>query len=311
MMKGITDDPLGPQPEIKMEAFKRRKKKMNNFQKSVCSIILITIVLCFSATGYTQKREPDVIFEPTPQDIVEEMLKMAEVTENDVVYDLGCGDGRFIITAANKYGARGVGVDINPVRVKESTENAIKAGVADRLRIFEGDLFETDIREATVVTLYLLTDLNLKLRPKLLRELRPGSRVVSYSFSMGDWKPDKVGNLPKGTFYYWVIPADVAGSWIWNVSTPKGDRNYTLWLEQKFQEIKGEVSIPEGGKVPITDAKLIGDQLSFTVKYDTPNKQKVVMNFNGRVSGDTINGNMKASGGSFAGDHIWRAKRNP
>lgn len=284
---------------------------MIKFRRSAWSIIVAAIVVCFCATGYAQKREPDVIYEPTPQDVVEEMLKMAEVNQNDLVYDLGCGDGRFIITAAKKYGARGVGVDINPERVKESTENAIKAGVANRVRIFEGDLFETDIREATVVTLYLLSELNLKLRPKLFRELKPGSRVVSYSFSMGDWKHDNMGTLEKSTYYYWVVPADVVGVWRWNVSTQKGDRHYTLSLDQSFQEIKGNVTIQEGRQAPITDAKLTGDRLSFTVKYDEANMQGVVMDFNGRVSGNAINGNMKATGGPFAGNHIWTAKRNP
>jgi len=151
-------------------------------------------------------RGPDVIFVPTPNDIVATMLRMAAVTKKDTVYDLGCGDGRIVITAAQKYGARGVGIDIDPERVAEATENVRKAGVADRVKIIRGDLFEADISAATVVTLYLLTDLNLKLRPKLLRDLNPGTRVVSHAFSMGDWKPERTAEVSGTTVYLWRIP---------------------------------------------------------------------------------------------------------
>jgi SAM-dependent methyltransferase len=151
-------------------------------------------------------RGPDVIFVPTPDEVVDTMLKMAAVTRKDTVYDLGCGDGRIVITAAQKYGARGVGVDIDPDRVAEATDNARKAGVAKRVKIIRGDLFQTDISAATVVTLYLLTELNLKLRPKLLRELRPGTRVVSHAFSMGDWQPERTAEVAGTTVYLWRIP---------------------------------------------------------------------------------------------------------
>ena len=151
-------------------------------------------------------RGPDVIFVPTPGDIVDTMLKMAAVSKKDTVYDLGCGDGRIVITAAQKYGARWVGIDIDPERVEEATANVRKAGVADRVKIIRGDLFEADISAATVVTLYLLTDLNLKLRPKLLRDLNPGTRVVSHAFAMGDWKPERTADVSGTTVYLWRIP---------------------------------------------------------------------------------------------------------
>ena len=138
------------------------------------------------------------------------MLKLAGVTKKDVLYDLGCGDGRIVITAARQYGARGVGVDIDPQRIRESNENAKSAGVADRVKFLQQDLFETDLRDATVVTLYLLPSINLKLRPKLLDELKPGTRVVSHAFDMGDWKPDKEVKVPdtigERTIYLWVVP---------------------------------------------------------------------------------------------------------
>jgi ribosomal protein L11 methylase PrmA len=130
---------------------------------------------------------------------------MANVTKNDVVYDLGCGDGRIVIAAAQKHGARGVGIDINPVRVQEAQENAKTAGVTDRVKFFTQDLFETDLSEASVVTLYLLPSVNLKLRPKLLKELKPGTRIVSHSFDMGDWKPDSSAEVEGRKIYYWVV----------------------------------------------------------------------------------------------------------
>ena len=151
-------------------------------------------------------RGPDVVFVPTPGEIVDTMLRMAGVTKKDTVFDLGCGDGRIVITAAQRYGARGVGIDIDPERVAEATENVRKAGVADRVRILQGDLFEADLSAATVVTLYLLSELNLKLRPKLLRDLKPGARVVSHAFSMGDWKPARTEEVSGTTVYLWRIP---------------------------------------------------------------------------------------------------------
>jgi tRNA A58 N-methylase Trm61 len=155
-------------------------------------------------------REPDVIFVPTPEDVVEQMLKLANVHKGDVVYDLGCGDGRTVITAAKTFGVRAVGIDINPERIKESLENARKAGVMDRVTFRNEDLFEANIKEATVVTLYLLQSLNVKLRPKLWKELKPGTRVVSHDFDMGDWKPDKQIELDEHTIYLWIIPANAA-----------------------------------------------------------------------------------------------------
>ena len=152
----------------------------------------------------------DVPYVPTPEPVVAEMLRLARVNKNDLLYDLGSGDGRIVITAAQKFGTRGVGVDIDPQRIKESNENAQRAGVTDRVKFIEGDLFEVDLRKATVVTLYLLPDVNLRLRPKLLRELRPGARIVSHNYDMGDWKPEQVVNVPTPSanhiVYYWVVP---------------------------------------------------------------------------------------------------------
>ena len=149
----------------------------------------------------------DVPFVPTPERVVEKMLEVASVGPKDVVYDLGSGDGRIVITAAKKYGARGIGIDIDPDRIKDARANARKAGVEKRVEFRQGDLFEAKIGDATVVTIYLLSGINLKLKPKLLAELKPGTRIVSHAFDMGDWKPEATAKVGTSTVYYWVVPA--------------------------------------------------------------------------------------------------------
>jgi SAM-dependent methyltransferase len=176
----------------------------------VCFVLGAAIV---PLTSYAQQgtaaqgglRSPDVIFVPTPPEVVEAMLKVAKVGPTDVVYDLGSGDGRIVIAAA-KLGARGIGIDIDPQRIKEANENAKQAGVTDRVRFLNQDLFETNFSEATVVTLYLLPSLNVKLRPKLLAELKPGTRIVSHAFDMGDWKPLTTLDVGGRSVYYWTVP---------------------------------------------------------------------------------------------------------
>lgn len=255
------------------------------------------------------RREPDVPYVPTPPKVVERMLQIAGVTEKDIVYDLGCGDGRIVIMAAKKFGARGVGVDIDPERIKESRENARKAGVTHRVKFFVGDLFETDIREATVITLYLLPSVNLKLRPKLFRELRPGTRIVSHDFDMGEWQPDRHEQIQSGyrshDIYFWVIPAGVAGTWRWEI----GKSHYTLKLRQRFQEVQGTVQV-DGKELAIRNARLLGPLLRFTL-VRTVQGEKVTMRFEGWVKGDTIRGYVTVKGGPFTGTHQWVAKRRP
>jgi tRNA G37 N-methylase Trm5 len=176
--------------------------------RRVPALLPILLLACVSAS--TAQQRPEVPYVPTDDRIVAEMLAVANVGKDDVLYDLGSGDGRIVITAAKKFGTRGVGVDIDPDRVKEANENAVKAGVTDRVRFVQQDLFQTDFREATVVTLYLLPAVNMRLRPKLLSDLKPGTRVVSHNYDMGDWAPLKtiVVTLPDDTHtvYYWVVP---------------------------------------------------------------------------------------------------------
>ncbi|PWU02879.1 MAG: SAM-dependent methyltransferase [Terriglobia bacterium] len=174
-------------------------------------------VLLLAATAAAQnaqpRRDPDVPYVPTTEAAVTAMLKLADVKKTDIVYDLGCGDGRIVIAAAKNFGAHGVGIDINPVRIAEAKENARKAGVENLVRFEENDLFQADFHEATVVTLFLLPNVNLKLRPKLQQSLKPGTRVVSNTFDMGDWKPEKqatVGDAAEATYlshtlYLWTI----------------------------------------------------------------------------------------------------------
>ncbi len=168
--------------------------------------VLAAVAAPSSAQQPAQLRSPDVIFVPTPQEVVDAMLKLAKVGPNDVVYDLGSGDGRIPITAAKTYGARGVGIDIDPQRIREANENLKTAGVANKVKFLNQDLFTTPIGEATVVTLYLLPSLNLKLLPKLNAELKPGTRIVSHAFDMGDIKPQQTLNVNGRTVYFWTVP---------------------------------------------------------------------------------------------------------
>src|SRR6266852_5872746 len=160
-----------------------------------CLIAAMLSATLASAQTAQPRREPDVPYVPTTEQAVEAMLKLADVKKTDVVYDLGCGDGRIVVAAAKDFGAHGVGIDINPVRISEAKENARKAGIENLVRFEENDLFQADIHEASVVTLFLLSTVNLKLRPKLLQDLKPGTRVVSNTFDMGDWKPDREANV--------------------------------------------------------------------------------------------------------------------
>lgn len=235
--------------------------------------------------------EDDVPYVPTPQSVVDEMLRLANIDGNDTLFDLGSGDGRIVITAAQRYGARGVGVDSDPERIRESKENARTAGVAGRVRFIQGDLFEADLRGASAVTLYLLPSVNLRLRPKLLAELKPGTPVVSHSFDMGEWEPDQQVSVSEGTIYKWTVPAKVAGTW---QLTGIGQAPVTLSLNQTFQKVKGTAEIG-GSTVPLQDARLEGDVLSFTLA-------------NG--SSQSFHGRVKEKGGAMEGVNLaWRGQR--
>jgi SAM-dependent methyltransferase len=184
-------------------------------RRSAVFVLALTLVLAVAACAPVSfpapSRPPDAIYLPTDEEIVKVMLDVAQVTKDDIVYDLGSGDGRIPIAAAKRFGARGIGIEIDPALVAESKAKALRAGVADRVRFVEGDIFEADFKDATVVTLYLGPEVNLRLRPKLLADLKPGTRIVSHNYDMGDWKPDKAIRVDfqygsSHTVYFWVVP---------------------------------------------------------------------------------------------------------
>lgn len=184
---------------------------MQSRTRQLAALLLAGLMACVARPAMAQEeptypRSLDVPYVPTPEDAVKAMLQLAGVNKDDLVIDLGCGDGRIVVTAAVDFGARGIGYDLNPVRLKEANESAAKAGVENRVRFIQKNLYEADIRNATVVTLYLLPEVNRKLKPRLLAELRPGTRVVSHSFPMPDWKPVKTVEINGRTLYLWVIP---------------------------------------------------------------------------------------------------------
>jgi hypothetical protein len=250
----------------------------------------------------------DVPFVPTNQPTVEAMLRIASVGPNDFVIDLGSGDGRILITAAKKYGARGFGVDLDPQRVKESIANAKEAGVTDRIQFHQRNLFDTKIGEATVVTMYLLPRVNLELRPRLFTELKPGTRVVSHDFDMGDWKPDLQASLrgAGSQIYFWVIPAQIAGLWKVQVGSLRGNTEYELDIAQKYQEIN-VVARRAGKQVLVISPRLDGNALGFVlVDHDDPAYRR---RFDGKVTGNTIDGTAQGDANALRGEYKWRATR--
>jgi hypothetical protein len=263
----------------------------------------LIVFLCLIATSVYAQAQPakesyeprvgqegkDVVWVPSPQTVVNKMLDMAKVTPKDYVIDLGSGDGRTVITAA-KLGAKASGIEYNLEMVELSKRNAAKEGVSDRATFAKADLFESDLSQATVLTLFLLPDINLKLRPKIL-DLKPGTRIVSNTFTMGEWTADETATVNEDCQSYctallWIVPAKVAGTW----QLPQG----TLNLKQTFQMISGTI---RSGNVstPITNGRLRGDQISFTAGG---------AQYTGRVNGNVIEGNVK--GGT---DSNWRATR--
>jgi precorrin-6B methylase 2 len=249
----------------------------------ICSAILSLFVTSASAQGQSPAFEPevgqpgkDVVWVPTPQALVEKMLDMARVTPQDYLIDLGSGDGRTVITAA-KRGLRAHGIEYNPDMVSLATRNATAAGVADKATFVKADLFESDFSKAQVVTMFLLPSINMKLRPTILN-MRPGTRIVSNSFTMEDWQADQIETIPECvtwcTAHLWIVPAKVAGTW----QMPQG----TLTLNQSFQMVAGSL-----GATPISDGRLRGDEITFRVAGAV---------YTGRVDGNTLRGTVTGGG---------------
>jgi hypothetical protein len=260
--------------------------------------------------------QPSVPYVPTPQAVVERMLAMAKVGAGDYLIDLGSGDGRIVVTAARKYGTRGFGVDLNPVRIDEANENARRNRVTDKVAFYQRNLFETDLSQATVITMYLLPRVNLQLRPKLL-DLKPGTRLVSHDFDMGDWKADEhvrmdasdkfSGAGGDSDVYLWIVPAKVAGAWRSQLTAGGKPQNYEIRLEQKYQSVGGSVLV-NGKPALIQGAKLNGAELSFAFSAEL-NGAPVKHEFSGRVDGGRIVGEAALSGGRLASRVEWIAER--
>jgi SAM-dependent methyltransferase len=248
-------------------------------------------VMNIGMTAQPDLPEKDVPYVPTSAETVDQMLRMAEVSSDDVVYDLGSGDGRIVIAAARDYGARGIGIDIDPVRILEAEENAERAGVTDRVEFIQGDLFDADLSDATVVTLYLLTSVNLRLRPKLLAELKPGTPVVSHDFAMGEWEPDAIADLGEDIVYLWIVPADVHGRWRWNNA---GVAHFAT-LDQDFQNVRG--TLRAGPHVDtIHNARVDGAEVSFERIRRNEDGSTTLEEYRGRVRGDRIEGRVESAG---------------
>jgi SAM-dependent methyltransferase len=250
----------------------------------------------------------DVPYAATPYEIADEMVRLADVQSDDRVYDLGCGDGRLVIAAVKKAGCKGVGIDIDPARIKESRQNAIIAGVEDRVRFVEQNFFESDVRDATVMMIYLFPDVNIRLRGKFLKEMKPGSRLVSHAFDMGDWKPDNSASIRAQRVYLWVIPANATGTWTWR--SQDGRRTaFVLEMEQRYQAIRGTLT---QGDHPSTlaDAKLTGDRITFRIEQDVSGR-KTARQFAGAISGNTITGTITSTEGPRVQNSRWKAVRDP
>jgi Methyltransferase domain len=257
--------------------------------------LLLSLFAALAAAQFTPQvgqSGKDVIWVPTPDDVVERMLVMAQVTANDFVWDLGAGDGKIAIMAAQKFGARAVGIEYNPDMVKHANENAQKAGVAGtgqgKATIRHGDIFATDFTQATVITLYLLPALNMKLRPQLL-SMRPGTRIVSHSFSMEDWEADEISTLDGRRAYFWVVPANVVGGW----NLDAGGQRHEMALEQTFQKVSGTLAL---GPIHagLRDVKLRGTTISFAYV----DQNKVRRDFTGRVDGAKMEGTFRDEKGA-------------
>jgi hypothetical protein len=249
---------------------------------------------------------PDVPFVPTPQVVVDEMLRAASVGPDDFVIDLGSGDGRIAITAAKKFGARAMGVELDEHLIYQSEESARQSAVENRVKFLRQDLFKTDLSQATVITMYLLPSVNRRLRPRLL-DLKPGTRIVAHDFDLEEWKPDQLTTIRKNVFL-WVVPAKVAGRWRGRVSLPDGARTIEIELNQRFQEINGLARI-DGQVTQMWEAKLNADRLSFVLVDSADRDSEASLYFDGRVNGGAIEGEIRRGVGNSESRIKWQALR--
>jgi len=255
----------------------------------------------------------DVPYVSTPMTVVHTLLKLGSVGPNDFLIDLGSGDGRIVITAAKEYGARGCGVDLNEKLVNLSKKYAIAEGVAERTAFYVKDIFKTDIHAATILTMYLLNEVNLEMRPRLLKELKPGTRIISHDFHMGAWRPDKMLFLDLRKYYrgdtllyLWTVPANVAGQWQWQLYFQGEYQDFDLEIEQYFQDIRGDV-YNQNQKLFVFNPSLAGDQIRFSLISEMGDRM-IRQDYSGRVQGDIIDGTVKLSGTVEPATLKWRAR---
>ncbi len=265
-----------------------------------CQLLLYLLVLNAGAATL----DVPTPYIPSTRGNVDEILRLAGVTPNDVVYDLGSGDGRIVIAAARDYGARGVGIDFDPALVRVSTDNARRAGVAERTTFQASDIFAVNLAEATVVTMYLLSGLVAKLEPKLLAELKPGTRIVAHDYGFATWQPDRKVQISKSYMLY-VVPAKVAGGWRIDAAMTRG-REFTLDLQQQYQQVRGGVRV-QGGFLPAFEARIDGEKISFVLVEDD-----VSYHFEGTVRDDVMEGVVRYGYGPASGANVsqqpWRGR---
>ncbi|MGQ0522571.1 MAG: class I SAM-dependent methyltransferase [Betaproteobacteria bacterium] len=287
--------------------------KLTGLRRAVCAIGIVMCVM--PACAQEKSKEPDRTggpYVPTPQVVVDEMLRMARVNANDFVMDLGSGDGIIVLTAAKQFKARGIGIEIDPELVKLSNDSARRAGLADRASFEVQDVFKADLSRATVLTLYLLPSMMANLQTKIFSELKPGARVVSHDYHFGDdWRPDdhitfdvpekeKVNGVPSATIYLWVVPSKVAGKWRLKIDGA-GNSEYDLNLKQRFQNLDGS-ALANGKSVNLEIPQLRGEEIRFAVNAGTGRHV-----FFGRVRGHAMEGKVQL--GTGKGTARWSATR--
>ena len=275
----------------------------NTHASIIVHAVLVAAACAVHAAGVPVGEVPTPYL-PSTQVAVEEMLRLADVRPSDLVVDLGSGDGRIPITAAAAFGARGFGVDIDAKLVEEANDNARKAGVAERVRFVQQDVFETDVREASVVTLYLLTGLVNRLKPKLLQELKPGTRIVAHDFGFKDWTAERSVNISKN-YYLYIVPARASGQWRLEATLGDTQYNYELDIQQDHQKIRGGARSGGGaGFLPLFEPHLEGDRIRF-VLVDEGHAH----HFEGRVRGASMQGTVRTGIGRGQVERSWRAER--
>ena len=248
----------------------------------------------------------DVPFVPTPQVVVDEMLRVAAVAPRDVVYDLGSGDGRIVISAARKFGAQAIGIELDEELIYQSGESAREANVLERVKFLQQDFFKTDFSEATVITMYLLPGVMKRLRERML-QLKPGTRLVAHDFDFEDWRPDHKTTLRKNVFL-WIVPARVAGKWQVRTAFPDGQHTFEMELRQKYQELDGYARF-EGQPGGLWEPKLEGDRISFIVVDSRDRDNEAGLYFVGRVTNDVMEGDVLRGVGTQQTRFKWRAAK--